>query len=402
MNSHCQISKKNTNFGIAVDIGTTTVVAHLVNIDTGKISATLSEINAQRKYGADVITRIKYCGKNGHDKLTSLIREQIISMIIELCGGICNFADIKGVSLAGNTIMQHIAAGYSPVSMGAVPFSTISFFGGMFDTWNGLHVNQIYYAPCISAYVGGDITAGVLAAGFDSHIEEPAIFLDIGTNGEIVLKYNGTYYCCATAAGPAFEGAGITMGVAAVKGAIDHVSLDPTNSSKLNFTTIGNEEPKGLCGSGLVDALAIMLDLEVVDETGRLEDEKFYISDNVFITAKDVRNIQLAKAALAAGVKTLLTHVGLTETDVKTFVLAGGFGTFMDKVNAAKIGLFPKAFLPVTTVMGNTSGEGAILTLCSTEAQEKLDKIRKKSEYIELSTSTVWNNHFIEQMMFEV
>ena len=393
---------KNKNFGIAVDIGTTTVVAHLVNIDTGEISASLSEINAQRKYGADVITRIKYCGKNGHDKLTSLIREQIISMISELCDGICNFVDIKGVSLAGNTIMQHIAAGYSPVSMGAVPFSTISLFGDKFDTWNGLNVNQIYYAPCISAYVGGDITAGVLAAGFDGHIEEPATFLDIGTNGEIVLKYNGTYYCCATAAGPAFEGAGITMGMAAVNGAIDHVSLDPIDSSKLNFTTIGNDESKGLCGSGLVDALAVMLALEVVDESGRLEKEQFYISENVFITAKDVRNIQLAKAAIAAGIQTLLTHVGLREDDIKTFVLAGGFGSFMDKVNAAKIGLFPKTFLPVTAVMGNTSGEGAILALCSPEAQEKLDDVREKSEYIELSTSTIWNEQFIEQMMFEV
>jgi len=406
--------------GVAIDIGTTTVVAHIIDITTGTRLATASGCNAQRVYGADVISRIRYCAENGHEALTRVIREQLASLISETCTASGREPrDIIYVSIAGNTIMQHIAAGYSPVGMGTVPFTPVSLFGFEFPAWEGLPASDaahVYFTPAVSSYVGGDITAGMLAAGLDN-AEDPAVYLDIGTNGEIVLKVGNIFYCCATAAGPAFEGAEITMGMAAVSGAIDHVKWD----DGLKISIIGNAAPRGICGSGLLDALAVLLDTGAVDETGRLLDaEKVnneiatHISkadgknvfrlttgtNSVYLSAMDIRKLQLAKAAISAGIQTMLSHAGITEKQVKTLILAGGFGSFMDKFSAARIGLFPIKFLPVAKVLGNTAGEGAALALCSSTARTELEAIRQRCKYIELSTNQVFTEQFIEQMAF--
>ena len=407
-------------YGVAVDIGTTTVVAHLTNLDTCERIATSSGVNAQRTYGADVISRIQYCADKGHETLTKLIREQLASLIRETCdvSGV-RAEDIEYVSIAANTIMEHLAAGYSPVGMGVVPFTTVSLFGEELAAGGDLPVAgdaRIYYAPAISAYVGGDITAGMLAAKLED-TEGPVIYLDIGTNGEIALKLGNTYYCCATAAGPAFEGAEITMGMAAVSGAINHVKWE----GGLKTTVIGDSIPKGLCGSGLLDTLAVLLETGAVDETGRMLDADeiehsiakhigeiegknvFYLSlddKSVYMTASDIRKLQLAKSAIAAGIQTLLLNCGISEEQVKLFVLAGGFGSYMDQYSAARVGLFPKAFLPVSQTLGNMAGEGAAIALCSSHARDVLNDIRKRCEYIELSSSIVFNEQFVEQMMF--
>ncbi|MCL2819642.1 MAG: ASKHA domain-containing protein [Oscillospiraceae bacterium] len=412
------------SFGAAIDIGTTTVALYLLNKQTGEKLAAVGGTNAQIPYGADVTSRIKYCAVNGHDSLTDLIREQISSMINEACAlaGI-QPDDIESLVLAANTVMQHIAAGLSPVTMGTAPFATLSLFGEELPPWEGLPVSKnalIYYTPAISAYVGGDITAGLLAAGFED-ITEPAIFLDIGTNGEIVLKHKGVYYCCATAAGPAFEGAEIEMGMASEDGAIDHVW---SINNKINFSVIGNCPPKGLCGSGLLDALAVLLETGEVDETGRLiTGDKFWITyqeqndkKGVFITAGDIRKLQLAKAAIAAGIQVLLHFAGVTEKDIKHLILAGGFGSYMDLNSAARIGLFPKNLLPVAKALGNTAGEGAALAVgskavgskavsskavSSKEMQTRLSNIQKQCEYIELSSIAFFNEKFVEEMAFD-
>ena len=295
--------------GVASDIGTTTVVAHLIDLETSVRLATVSGVNAQSPYGADVTSRIRYCAENTHETLTRLIREQISSMMSEACQ--CSGTqtiNIEYISIAANTIMQHLVADYSPVSMGVAPFTTISLFGEALPAWDSLPVAEnakVYYTPAISAYVGGDITAGLLAAGFED-IPGPAIYLDIGTNGEIVLKHNNIYYCCATAAGPAFEGAEITMGMTALEGAIDHVK----RGSGLEISVIGGGKPVGICGSGLLDTLAVLLDTGDVDETGRLlNKDKYWLTkkgDGVYITAGDIRKLQLAKAAIAAGIQVLM------------------------------------------------------------------------------------------------
>ncbi|MCL2200737.1 MAG: ASKHA domain-containing protein [Oscillospiraceae bacterium] len=412
---------RGKRLGVAIDIGTTTVVAHLTDVVTGERLATASGVNAQKPYGADVISRIQYCAENSHEKLTLLIREQIGSLIRHTCtiSGE-RMRDVGYIAIAANTIMQHLAAGYSPVGMGVAPFEPESLFGDEHPSWESLRCARrckLYYTPSIASYVGGDITAGMLAAELEAD-DGPAVYLDIGTNGEIAMKKGSTYYCCATAAGPAFEGAEITMGMAAVGGAVNHVEWSPDG---LKVSKIGNKPASGICGSGLLDALAVLLDCGAVDETGRLLDAdeiEHEIADHigevdgnnvfwltregkgVYLSAQDIRKIQLAKSAIGAGIQTLLENAGVTESDVKTFVLAGGFGSFMNQHSAARVGLFPKSFLPITKTLGNTAGEGASLALCSANARVQLDDIRRRCEYIELSTSKTFNDAFIEHIMF--
>ena len=408
-----------TRLGVAVDIGTTTVVAHLTNMTTGARIATASAGNAQRPYGADVVSRIQYCAENGHEELTRIIRKQVGALIRQACAASGERArDISYISVAGNTVMEHLTAGFSPVSMGTAPFTPQCLFGFEFPAWEGLPASKsasVYFAPAISSFVGGDITAGMLAAGLEES-DGPAVYIDIGTNGEIAVKSGDIYYCCAAAAGPAFEGAEIMMGMAPVSGAVSQVKWD----GGLDVSVIGDAGPRGLCGSGLIDALAVLLETGAVDETGRLLDadeidhgiaahiEKidgkniFRLTKKrgVYISAMDIRKLQLAKSAIAAGIQTLLNHTGITEDQVKLFVLAGGFGNRMDQFSAARIGLFPKKFLPVAQASGNTAGEGAALALCSESARDALENIRKRCEYIELSSNPVFNEEFITQMEF--
>jgi len=406
-------------YGVAVDIGTTTVVAHLTDLPTGKRIATSSGVNSQRTYGADVISRIQYCAENGHEALTKCIREQIAGLIRDNIkkAGITE-DEITYISIAGNTIMQHLFANMSPVGMGVVPFTPVSLFGEELPAGEDMPVNKnakCYFAPCASSYVGGDITAGMMASGLLED-QGPTVYLDIGTNGEIGMKVGDKFLVCATAAGPAFEGAEITYGMAAVTGAINHARWV---DGKLEYDVIGDAKPAGLCGSGLLDALAILLDTGAVDETGRMLDadeaegpiaeylgeregkNAFFLcrETGVCVTADDIRKLQLAKAAIAAGINTLL-HFGGTK-EVKAFMLCGGFGSFMDKRSAARMGLFPERFLPVTQTLGNTAGEGAAMAVWSEKARKDMDKIIANCEYIELSDSRVFNDEFIEQMMFE-
>ena len=407
-------------FGVAIDIGTTTVVAHLTSLETSERVATSSGVNAQRPYGADVVSRIEYSMEHGHRALTRLIQTQINGLISDACANAgISPQRVNYISIAGNTIMQHLAADYSPAGMGTVPFEPVSMFGGELPAWSGLPTaadTKIYYAPCISSYVGGDITAGLLACDLEDD-NGPTVFIDIGTNGEIAAKIGDKYLCCATAAGPAFEGAEISHGMAAITGAINHVLWD----NGLALTIIGNTEPEGLCGSGLLDALALLLDTGAVDETGRLLDideishpikehigkaegkNAFFLSRErgIYLSAADIRKLQLAKAAIAAGICTLLVTADVEPKDVKTFILAGGFGSYLDRNSAARIGLFPKEFLSVTRSMGNTAGEGAALALISAANRKILEHICEKCSYVELSDSLIFNEQFVEQMMFE-
>ena len=408
--------------GVGIDIGTTTVVAHLTDLSTCARLATASGVNAQRKYGADVISRIQYCAENGHEALTKAIRAQLSGLMLQACKTAgANPKDIRYISIAGNTIMQHLAADLSPVAMGVAPFTPVTLFGGEVPAAGIYPVADdavIYYAPCVYSYVGGDITAGMLASDLQN-FKGNCVYIDIGTNGELVLKANNRYYCCATAAGPAFEGAEIAKGMAAIQGAISHVTW--SDERGLELTVIGDTAPVGLCGSGLMDALAVMVSTGAVDETGRLVDAEeachpiseylgklegknvFWLSreHDVYMIPQDVRKLQLAKAAIAGGLQTLLSVAGIRAEDINGFMLAGGFGSFMDKTSAATIGLFPKVFLPFGQTMGNTAGEGAAEALCSKAARDTLQDMMDNFEVVELSTSKVFNEQFVEQMMFE-
>ena len=407
--------------GVAVDIGTTTVVAHLYDLQTGEHLGTRSGMNCQRPFGADVISRIQYTidHPDGLERLSAAIRGQISGYVADLCAAAGRPAEeVKAVTIAANTVMEHIYAGLSPATIAAAPFPPLSLFG---DEYDGADVGLsegcvVYLAPAEAGYVGGDITAGILASGA-AKAERPVLFLDIGTNGEMALgSAKDGFVCCAAAAGPAFEGAVISQGMAACDGAISAVEWD---GETLSLTVLGGGEAVGICGSGLVDALAVLLDMGAVDETGRLlppdeapdealphlaedEDERvsFRLTDTVAITEGDVRQLQLAKAAIAAGIQTLLDEAGLDEDDVDTLYLAGGFGNYIRKESAAAIGLLPPSMAERIQSVGNTAGQGAAAVLLSEQARRELDELPGHCRYLELSGHKKFNDFYIECMMF--
>ena len=407
--------------GAAVDIGTTTVVAHLYDLKTGALLGTQSGVNSQRAFGADVISRIQYANQetDGLQQLGDAIRSQLNGYLQRLCADAgCSMEELTVVTVAANTVMEHIYAGLSPATIAVAPFTPLSLFG----EWEagdkfGLPAHtRVYLAPAVAGYVGGDITAGILSSGA-CRAEKPVLFLDIGTNGEMALGSAAEgFLCCATAAGPAFEGAVISQGMSATRGAISAVER---TQDGLKLTVLGDVEAIGICGSGLVDALAVMLELGAVDETGRLlpddeapdqalpyldEDDEgvlFRLTDTVAITAADVRQMQLAKAAIAAGICTLLEEVGLDEDDVDCLYLAGGFGNYIRKESAAAIGLLPASMLERIVPVGNSAGQGAAAILLSKQARNGLEELPACCRYIELSGHKGFNDNYIDCMMFE-
>ncbi|MBR4057210.1 MAG: DUF4445 domain-containing protein [Oscillospiraceae bacterium] len=407
--------------GVSVDIGTTTVASFLYDLSTGEQLAVDSGRNVQRAYGADVISRIQYsAGEGGLERLQTAIRDQLSVSIDRLCKAAKrNRNEIELVSIAGNTVMAHLFDGLSPVGIGVAPFTPESLFGdhrpaaGLLD---GLAPDaQIYMCPALAGYVGGDITAGLLSS--DAWQEEAAcLFIDIGTNGEMGLGDKNGFLCCATAAGPAFEGAEIECGMGGAPGAINTVSLE---DGEIRYTVLGDEEAVGICGSGLIDALAVMLRCGVVEGNGRMirpeeADEcyrarlqrgedggmRFYLTDKVYVSAADVRQLQLAKAAIRAGIETLLAQRGEKYADICHVLIAGGFGAYMDVKSACGIGLLPPALLRQTRHVGNSAGAGATLAL-DAEQQMLLQEITDKCDYLELSSSAMFMEKYIECMVFD-
>ena len=407
--------------GVAVDIGTTTVAVFLYDLSTGHQLSIDSGRNAQRAYGADVISRIQYsAGDGGLKRLQKAICDQLSASIDTVCKKAGrNRAEIRLVSVAGNTVMGHLFDGLSPVAIGVAPFTPESLFGDFRPADKllpGLAADaQIYLCPALAGYVGGDITAGLLSSGAWLE-EESYLFLDIGTNGEMGLGDKNGYLCCATAAGPAFEGAEIECGMGGAPGAINKVKYA---DGKICIEVIGGGEAQGICGSGLIDALAALLYCGAVQDNGRMlppdeADEsirdrlrrgedggmRFYLTDKVYISAADVRQLQLAKAAIRAGIETLLTERKESYKDVRHVLIAGGFGAFMDVRSACAIGLLPPAFLDRTRHVGNSAGAGAALSLDG-EQRELLRKVTDECSYLELSSSSLFMEKYIECMVFD-
>jgi len=408
-------------YGAAVDIGTTTVAVYLYDMTTGVCIGIATEENPQRAYGADVITRINYTIENtdGLDNLKSLILSLVFRLIKDLCEkNNINPADVYSIVLTGNTVMQHIAIGYPPKTIAFAPFTPVSLFGfevtaekiGM----TGINPDAIiYFPPAFASYVGGDIATGIIASDTDL-CDSLRLFIDIGTNGEIGLGNKDSLTFCATAAGPAFEGAHIKLGMPGVKGAVNNIYIE---NNQIICETIGGTAPKGICGSGIIDAVAVMLELGVIDETGRILDddeishenlceidgENAFVLDkkyNIYITQKDVREIQLAKAAVSAGIMTLLHYCGKSLSDVGEVILAGGFGAHINKKSACKTGLIPIELEDKIIIAGNTAGMGAAAVLLDSSAEERIKKVAEISTYIELSGDLFFMEEYVERMMF--
>lgn len=410
------ICEENKNIlGVAIDIGTTGISSYLVDLETGEIIDKISSLNPQTEFGGDVLTRITYCMNNinGAEELKISIINEINRIIKELTGEKFAFNQIYEVVISGNTTMLHLLLGVNPISLAKAPYRPVFL--------DALHINGkdigvdfnregiFTLLPSASAYVGADIVSGVVASDFQNK-KWSSIFVDIGTNGEIVAINEGKIMATSTAAGPALEGMNISCGCRAQKGAIESFSID--DDFNINYNTIGSVDPVGICGSGLIDIAAVLVEKGIVLKSGkfnknineklkdRLVDKKFYITDKVYISQKDIRQIQLAKGAIAAGIIMLLHHMGTNINEIEETVIAGAFGYHVNPDSIKQIGLIPKGFEGKITFVGNTSLEGARIALVNKDYLNLMSDLRKHMEVLELSTSDEFQKYFIEQLNF--
>ena len=388
-----------TKYGVAIDIGTTTLAARLYDTE-GNLLAHTSRLNPQQEWGADVISRIEASLDGKAQELAKAIRQALDDMIYELAEiAKINTKDIDCAVITGNTVMLSLLTQQSVEPFSHAPFRAERLFAEMItsddiELYNLSQNTPIYLPPCISALVGADTTCALLATRLCDG--DTAMMADIGTNGEMALWHNGKLVVCSTAAGPAFEGVGISMGMRGADGAIDKVSL--VNGGLLAHV-IGNTEPIGICGSGLVDAVACLLDLELVDESGYLEDGEAVVHSPVVLTQQDIRMLQLAKSAICAGLLTLTERENLAASNVNTLYIAGGFGNYLNKNNAAKIGLLPKKLVHRSETVGNAALTGASMLLLDSDLRQKAQMLAASATTIELSSDPIFAERYISGMM---
>lgn len=418
--------------GVAFDIGTTTVVGMLWDLESGKLLCTRAATNPQNEFGMDVMSRITYCGKNceRNKELKDRIVGCLNDMIRKMCKKArCSTDEISKVSICGNTTMSHIAAGFSPESLAVAPFAPA--YTGMLRMkaiMTGLSLRpmtDVVILPNIAGHVGGDITAGAAASRVLER-EGLNLFIDIGTNGEMIMSDGELAYACSTAAGPAFEGASIECGMRAADGAIEKVWIE---DGSVMFRTIGETKPQGICGSGLIDLVAQMLDAGLINKKGRLisaEDaeeaglpqgiverlaeydgkREFVIvededGDDIVITQNDIREVQLAKGAVAAGVSLMLDKMGKTIDDIDKVMVAGAFGSYIDKESAVRIGLLPAVGMEKIISVGNAAGTGVSMALVSEVELKNAEELPKKVRHLDLAAEEKFQKTYMKAMGFK-
>jgi len=389
-------------YGVAVDLGTTTVAAYLFAHDGPEPLAVCGEMNRQQAFGADVLSRIAYCNRHGVKPLSGLIRKQLA----DLANGLCAQAripreQVRCFCVTGNTVMLHLLAGLDPAALAVAPFTPVSLFGSWAD-WRveGFDQAAVYLPPCVSAYVGADITCSILASGIAEQADT-VLLADLGTNGEIVLRTPERLVCCSTAAGPAFEGAGISSGSGAVNGAISAVAVA---GGGMVYTVIGKGPARSVCGSGLIDAVYAMRRLEVIDGSGRMAGQYRGVcpigDSGVSLTQADVRAFQLAKAAIRGGIDTLLHDCGVHDADLSRILLCGGFGSNIAVGSAEGVGLIPPGLARKTVAIGNAAGAGAGQILQSKPRCNQAQRIAGQAETLELSRSKFFARQYLRSMGF--
>ncbi len=421
--SHGWEAERAEGFGLALDVGTTTIVCRLVDLKTGAVIESGGLANPQRSFGADVISRITAAEAEHLEELQRAVNEGITNLARTLLERAeVNASIVVRAVVAGNTVMEHLAAGVDPTPIGRAPFTAPTLFGCMQPLQAladlGCSAREAFFAPCVAGYVGGDITADLLSLGMTTS-SEPRLLADLGTNGEMALSTSDGIICCATAAGPVFEGANITFGMPAYPGAVARVRWE---EGSLLVETIEDSPAQGICGSGLIDVLALLLDAGILEESGlMLEADEldvavppalaerlgthegmaaFWVTPQIAVTQRDVRNVQLAKAAICAGMLTLLQSARVQPDQVARLDIAGGLGQNVDLRNAVRIGLFPEELLGVAHSVGNMAIEGAALALEGEAAREELGRIAQGARYLELSTSSLFNENYLEAMEF--
>ena len=407
----------------ACDLGSTTLVLYLLDGTDGHLLATASALNPQTSFSADVIGRIDYAKKNGPEALTLGVRRAIKELLLNACRQAGQDSTlVTHFCLVGNCCMHHLFFGISTDSLALIPYSpaiTEAMVVPAQDYGLPMHPEGVILAlPNMAGFVGADTVGCLSAARFDQR-EEMTLLLDIGTNGELVLGTSGRRLTCSTAAGPALEGAKISCGMRGATGAIDHVWVE---NGRLTYSIIGQDLdphllPQGICGSGLIDAVAAFLDLGILDDTGRFNDKEewpcpdacvtvenlkaYAFTDTVSITQKDIREVQLAKAAIAAGIQLMCGQLGIQPKEIFQVLIAGAFGNYMNPQSACRIGLIPPVLLDRISPMGNGAGTGARLCVLNQKEFARAKALAAGTEFLELASLEEFQDTFVDELGFE-
>ena len=379
----------------AFDVGTTSIAGYLLRGDRNETAAKAGALNPQAQYGADVIMRANYALERGCDVLASCVREAVDQLIGQLCqdAGVQR-EDIFAVSLVGNTCMHHLFLSISPDSLVHAPYNpAVSEPLLLRAAEYGLHVNPrapLLMLPVIAGFVGAD-TVGCLLAGGWEDLDELTLMIDIGTRERMIA--------CSTAAGPAFEGAKIQCGMRGAEGAVEHVWLE---NGEVKWRVIGGGKALGICGSGLIDLVAVLLRSGELDESGKLRSgSQFRLGDtDVVLTQKDIREMQLAKGAISAGIHLLAERLGINLTDIRRVCIAGAFGNYMDPNSACDIGLIPPELRSKVIPVGNAAGEGAKMLLQNRADWARAGRLARKAEFLELASLPQFQDEFVDQLEF--
>lgn len=374
------------NTCLVLDIGTTTLALALVSLEEKKVIRTVTHTNPQRSFGADIMSRIEYCSRNSADELQKPLIDEVNSMLNEL-----NIRHCRRMYVVGNTVMLHIFKGEDCSSMGEFPYTPAFLDGKLIKASDvGIpHVDEIELLSSISSFIGADIVAGLNYIGLPP-MGKLNILVDLGTNAEIVLFSQTSFLCTSAAAGPCFEGASISCGMSAVSGAV-------CSYTDGKAKTVGNTTAKGICGTGLVDIIAYIINNNIADKTGYMECERFRVADGVYLTQSDIRQFQTAKSAVCSGITALLRIKGITFEDIETLYISGGFSSSMNINNAASVGLIPGELSSKCVPLNNSGLLGAVKYACE---GNDLSLYIKNAHYIDLSSDPMFADLFIKNMDF--
>ena len=387
---------------LAFDIGTTTVVAYLMNGVTGEVLAQASCLNPQTEFGADVISRIQYVTDNHSRELQTAILTALDSLTRQTAGdaGIAP-EQISLAAVVGNTAMHHLFLDIDPKPLTTPPYMPKVFEALELPAAGLLPIapdGVVRVLPNIAGFVGADTVGCMTATRFD-RVEKLTLMIDIGTNGEMVLGDGKRRLACSTAAGPAFEGAKISCGMRGAAGAVDHVRLE---NGRVVWHVIGDGEAVGLCGSGLLDLVAVLLDTEDILETGRMPEKSYRLGETeVVLTQKDVREVQLAKGAIRAGIELMCEQLGAAVEQIDAVYLAGAFGNYLDPKSACRIGMIPPCLEEKIRPIGNAAGEGAKLCALSRAEYDYSKRLAADTEFLELASLPQFQDRFVQCLNFE-
>lgn len=393
------------NYGLAIDVGTTTLVMDLVDLNTGKTLDTRATLNSQVKRGADVISRISYA--TADPKNAAELRSLVLETLNQMTGHILSKNRIASSSIyeavvSGNTAMNHLLLGMPVETLAVAPYNAVfSRLPALSASQAGFAIHpqgKVYFSPNIKSFVGGDIASGLLASRL--FVKRGSfLFIDLGTNGEIVLKVGSHLMTASTAAGPAFEGMNVSCGMPALPGAIYKVE----DASPLQTHTLGNKPARGVCGTGLIDLIAISLERGQISSRGAIQnpEKKIQVKENITLTQEDIRQMQLACAAIKTGIRIMLKKNHLSEEDLDGIYIAGAFGNYLNIKNSMKIGLLPQIDERKLVFIGNSSLAGARLLLISRKEREKIESLIQKIRYVSLAADPEFQSYFIKALEFK-